>query len=334
MSRRFERIQATGVGSLPGTDVREAVRVVFGELDVPHIPELPQRGPGADLVGRGLAMLVDLTAEWGAQGWHFADSPGADMRRGRAWLREDLDALEELGAEWRGPVKVQVCGPWTLLAETELPSGRRAVSDEGAVREVVQSLAEGVGLHLADLRRRIPHAQFIVAFDEPSLPAVLDGALPTPSGRGRVAAVEESIVQTALSTVFSAAFEWAAGVAAHCCAGNPPVELLWRSGAGALSVDLVAVGSSADQALGTILEAGGILMAGVVPSTRPSAGPSDVGASVALVSDLFRRLGLSIREHDVVVTPTCGLAGADAAYAREAMRWCREVARRLDDTDE
>lgn len=38
---------ATGVGSLPGTDPAEALRLVFGELpDLPHLTELPARGPG------------------------------------------------------------------------------------------------------------------------------------------------------------------------------------------------------------------------------------------------------------------------------------------------
>ena len=47
---------ATGVGSLPGTDPVEALRLVTGELpDFPHLPELPDRGAGADLIGRLLA---------------------------------------------------------------------------------------------------------------------------------------------------------------------------------------------------------------------------------------------------------------------------------------
>ena len=37
---------ATGIGSMPGTDdasYAEAVRVVLGELDLPHVPEMPGR---------------------------------------------------------------------------------------------------------------------------------------------------------------------------------------------------------------------------------------------------------------------------------------------------
>jgi hypothetical protein len=38
---------ASGVGSLPGTDPAEALRMVLGELpDFPYVPELPGRGPG------------------------------------------------------------------------------------------------------------------------------------------------------------------------------------------------------------------------------------------------------------------------------------------------
>ena len=68
---------ATGVGSLPGTDPLEALRVVFGELpDLPHLTELPGRGPGADLTGRTAALLIDLPVELTPTGWRFAGPSG------------------------------------------------------------------------------------------------------------------------------------------------------------------------------------------------------------------------------------------------------------------
>ena len=51
---------ATGIGSLPGIDIAEAVKTVFGELPLPYLPELPARGPGADMIGRSAGLLVDL----------------------------------------------------------------------------------------------------------------------------------------------------------------------------------------------------------------------------------------------------------------------------------
>ena len=76
---------ATGVGSLPGTDPREAAAVVAGELpDLPHLPELPGRGPGADMVGRTAARCcVDLHVDLQPSGWRLVDRPGMDERRAR-----------------------------------------------------------------------------------------------------------------------------------------------------------------------------------------------------------------------------------------------------------
>ena len=49
---------------MPGTDLAEAAAIVLGELpDFPHLPELPARGVGADMLGRTAALLVDLAVE-------------------------------------------------------------------------------------------------------------------------------------------------------------------------------------------------------------------------------------------------------------------------------
>jgi hypothetical protein len=55
---------ATGVGSMPGTDPREAAATIVGELPLlPHLPELPARGVGADMIGRTAGLLVDIAVE-------------------------------------------------------------------------------------------------------------------------------------------------------------------------------------------------------------------------------------------------------------------------------
>ncbi len=52
---------------------------------------------------------------------------------------------------------------------------------------------------------------------------------------------------------------------------------------------------------------------------------------MAPATALWRRLGLSaeVLATSVVVTPTCGLAGASPAGARRALQACVEGARRL-----
>ena len=55
---------ATGLGSLPGTDIAEAQRLVMGELpDLPHLAELPGRGAGSDIIGRTAGFLVELPVQ-------------------------------------------------------------------------------------------------------------------------------------------------------------------------------------------------------------------------------------------------------------------------------
>ena len=74
----------------------EAIRLVFGELpDLPHLPELPARGAGADMIGRGGALLLDLPVEIVPSGWRLTARSGRDGREARDHLARDLDALEE-----------------------------------------------------------------------------------------------------------------------------------------------------------------------------------------------------------------------------------------------
>src|SRR5580658_2468179 len=176
---------ATGIGSMPGENPMEAARTVADELpDLPYLTELPDRGPGADIIGRTAALLVDIPVELaGPRGSRVAERPGRDVRRARSLLSADLDAMEETLDGYEGPLKVQLAGPWTLAASIEqLRSLNSALADPGLVTDLATSLAEGAAAHVADVARRLPKATLLVQLDEPALPAVADGAVPTPSG--------------------------------------------------------------------------------------------------------------------------------------------------------
>jgi len=322
---------ATGVGSLPGTDIREAVRLVLGELpDLPHLPELPARGAGADLTGRTAALLVDVHTEVAPTGWRVTDRPSRDERRARSMLGEDLDVLEELAGAYAGPLKVQVAGPWTLAATVELKYGDKALADAGACRDIAASLAEGVVRHVDELRRRVPGAELVVQLDEPALPGVLAGSVPTASGFGRLAAVDEPVVESALRTVAVAA---GVPVVVHSCARGVPLPLVGRARAAGVSMDVSLLGPGQGEEVGELVEAGLVLFLGVVPAldTALDMSLSGVRATVAPVTALCRRLGFPADRfaESVVLTPTCGLAGASPSYARAAMTRCREAARVL-----
>jgi methionine synthase II (cobalamin-independent) len=325
---------ATGIGSMPGTDPAEAVRIVLGELpDLPHLPELPERGVGADMVGRGAAFLVDLPVDLQPSGWRLVDHSGRDHRRATDMLARDLDALEDGAQDYAGPFKVQVTGPWTLAATVELHYGNKAVSDPGAVRDLTQSLAEGVRRHVADVAARLPGARIVLQLDEPSLPQVLGGQVPTASGFGTLRSVEEQVVRTGLTQVLDAA-SGAALTAVHCCAPSPPLALFRDAGAGAVSLDAGLLGTADFDALGTAVEAGTGIWLGVVPSTDAELG--DLGDTVRSVRRLWSRLGFApaLLPAAVVLTPACGLAHASPPYARAALRRVREAAHALAEDPE
>jgi methionine synthase II (cobalamin-independent) len=321
---------ATGVGSMPGTDPREAAAVVAGELpDLPHLVELPARGPGADLLGRAAALLLDLHVDLQPSGWRLVDRPGLDERRAAGFLSQDLDELEAHAQDVTGPVKLQIAGPWTLAAGLELPRGQPVLRDRGAMRDLVASLAEGAAAHVADLRRRLPDATPVLQLDEPSLPAVLAGRVQRANGVGTINAVPEPDAEEALRAVVEAA---GAPVVIHCCAATPPLDLARRVGAVGVSADLTVLAESVADELGEVVEAGLVLLAGLVPSTGPVSGVAD---TVEPVRRLWRRLGLDeeLLATRVVVTPTCGLAGASPDQARAALALAREAARALSEQE-
>ena len=339
---------------MPGINPAEAMRVVVGELpDFPHQPELPDRGPGADLTGRTAALLVDIAVEVTPRGWRVAERPGRDLARARSMLSTDLDVLEEVLDGFRGPLKVQLCGPWTLAATLELPRTMNvAVADPGAVADLTASLAEGAAAFTADVAKRVPGARLVVQFDEPALPAVAEGSVPTASGLSRLAAIEPHTLQERLAQVIASTH---ACTIVHCCARSVPFGLIRASGAHGVAFDLGQLRRGDEDGVAESAEAGMGLLAGAVPavpdqaaaeagprgggaagvgaagSGGPGGGSSEARETAERVIRMWRRLGLSLATcaEQTVITPACGLAGASPAQARAALTRCRQAASML-----
>jgi methionine synthase II (cobalamin-independent) len=318
------RGSATGIGSLPGTDLVEAVKFSLGELPVAYLPELPDRGPGAEIIGRGAGFLVGMPVELYTGRWRIASRGGRDSRRTHDLLERDLDQLTGQADGFAGPLKVQVAGPWTLAAGIELAHGQAVLSDHGAARELSESLAEGLRAHVADVRRRVPAAQVILQVDEPSLPAVLAGRVRTASGLHTYRSVAEPAAREALIRVIDAA---GAPVVVHCCAPDAPLALFREAGAAGVALDLDQVKQL--DPLGELIDAGLSLFAGAAP-TRGTRAPSSADLAEK-VRTTWRTLGFGESQlaEQVVVTPACGLAGATPGYARAVLTACREAGQRL-----
>jgi methionine synthase II (cobalamin-independent) len=321
--------RATGIGSWPGTDLREALRTVHGllaEEGLPYLPEAPARGPGADLLGRAAGLLVDLSVDLQPSGWRFVDRPGRDAERTASFWRRDLDDLAEVFDGYAGELKVAVAGPWTLAAGVRLHRGERALADEGAVRDLVESLAEGIRGHLADVERLVPGANAVLQLDEPSLPAVLAGRLPTASGYGHLRPVDPQLARQVIAQVLAAAGE--RGTVVHCCDPGTPLPLLRSTGAGAIALDTTSLNPARWESVAATVEGGTTLYAGCLPTD----GSGTTAQAWRQIVEAWQRTGLPLSGlADIVVRPACGLAGLTPAGARDVQRSAVEVARELSE---
>ena len=197
---------------------------------------------------------------------------------------------------------------------------------------------------VAEVAKRLPQATLAVQFDEPALPAVARGGVPTASGLSRVRTPDEEVLRERLHQVLTAAA--APGddprsprpggpppgtpryTIVHCCARNYPFGIISGAGADAVSFDISLLERGDYDELAAITEAGVGLLAGAIEFDYPErrgVTPTDTARAVA---EVWRKMGLPPAQcaQQVVVTPACGLAGASLAQARGALRWCREAA--------
>mgnify|MGYP000011421376 FL=1 len=320
----------TGVGAWPGTDVHE-VAVTIRDVcpDFPHLAELPERGPGAEMIGRTMGLISQIASDFSVStvpmGWRLTSARGKDMLRAASFMSNDLDEIEAVYEGYDGDFKIQVVGPWTLAASIETRSGEKLLRDLGAVADLAQALGSAVESHVADVARRLPQARIALQFDEPLLRDVLRGSVPTQSGWAAYAAVEPVLVAETLKTICSA---HAGNTIVHSCADEVPFDLLRQAGVTGISYDVALVGDKATDYLGEQIDAGGFVVLGIEPSTTAKA--------LAGVRRLGGRIGYSDEDWNqhILLSPPCDLIDMPLSQARERMESLSEVSRALVEVDQ
>lgn len=320
---------ATGVGSMPGVDAREATAIVVGEFgSFPHVVELPERGPGADPVGRTASLLAEVDRafelETTVTGWRVGHTGQAVLRRARAWLAQDLEVLEESTGLHRGPVKIQVVGPLTLAARIADSAGESLLRDLGAVAEIASACASAFTELVGRMRRAFPSSEVVIQLSEPDVPAVLAGRIRTSSGRLTYRSVEPAIVQGHLRTVLDAINSTGAQGGVRCSAARSPIRLFIDAGSRFVALDLDRELPD-DDALPSAWEDGVGLMLGCVPSASlrdPAVGDRQVSA---LLRGFMDECGFSEVPANVALTPCGGLADLTPAQARVAIDRCVRI---------
>ncbi|WP_312179507.1 hypothetical protein [Arthrobacter sp.] len=336
-------VTATGHGSWPGSDPVEAAKIIRGELGDPHLPflvELPQRGVGADAVGRTAGMLVDLPVDLQPHGWRLVDRPGIDHRRAVSLLSRDINALADVIGEEESPSRslgVSLQGPLSLAAGLHLHNGERALSDAGARREIAESLAAGAADFVGRVREVARGASLVVQLDEPALDKVLGGRIPTASGYRTLRSIppqEASLLWTLIREALTAA--GASDVVLRLpSAGHGQAksgfDLALGAGADGVAVPLRGLSGRDWEGIAEAIEAGKQIWLGALPLPAAGAEPRQVTALVEDITGPWSRIGLPLRDLPALyLTPDGGLADLAPASARRVLARLTQTASALD----
>ncbi|MBN8882122.1 MAG: hypothetical protein J0H73_07390 [Salana multivorans] len=349
------RIEILAPSIWPGADPVAANRAVLdvvadppsGVSGTPGLLVLPHRGPAAAPIGRTLAIAESMPASLEPHGWRLAGRPSTEQRRAHRLVESDAEQLALGLAGYDGVVQLPVLGPFSLAAATWLPVGERVIVDGVARRDLVDSLALGVGRHLeavaaarelpvllgepasdpAGPREAAPRAQ--VLLQEPWLPQILAGSLPTFSGRRTLPALPAEVLAQGLRDLVAA---WHPHEVILQIPGDVDAEVLdvvRLVRPGAVQLDATTLGRPAWEALAEIVEAGVGLRWRSVPVVGP--GRERVEPREVALSILRPLRDVGLRPVDLPLAITSGLAEVSPVAAQATLALLTRSALALGD---
>ncbi len=345
------RALATGVGSMPHSETREALRVMFENFStIPYWPQLPKRDFrenmyaqfSEDLVG----VQIDLPQEWmglvkddnmlaqveAFYARYIEDNPdlfavGREYAAGLYALRDFGDALKNV--KW---IKGQVTGPISFGLKVVDQNLKPMLYDEALRDVLVKYLARKAQWQEKFLSNvgagssRPPNKgeetsplQPIIFVDEPSLALI---------GASVVALNRDEVVRD-LEEVFSA-LHCITGT--HCC-GNTDWSMLLQTSVNIISFDAYNYAENlalfADD-VKRFLDRGGALAWGIVPTVeeqiaRETAESLTVRLDAAVNLLVKKGIDRDLLYERALITPACGLGTVSLAAAERAFALTRAV---------
>ena len=335
MSRIFN-FMATGVGSLPLTDAREACELVFQYLEeAPHWPQLPKIGDAEGMLQQFTEGMPGLTRENGRVFLRHLEPYDEWERFYTAYEEGDLGAfsigkdraqglhrfMEELSRRADHPryVKGQVTGPITLGLSLRNEHGASVFFD-GDLRDMLVKLVAMKAQWQEELfRRTLPDVETIMFIDEPTL---------TSYGSAFMNVNRDSVI-AALAEV-AQGLQGLTGV--HIC-GTTDWPMIMEVGLDIINFDAFTYLSSFvlyPKELKEYLERGGAVAWGIVPTNEEALDETNA-------TELVERLGTTLDElvaegiqsdmlcQRSLVTPSCGVGSLSGAGARRAYEMTHAV---------
>ncbi len=348
---------ATGIGSLPFSNVQQALELIWSELpEIPHWPQLPRRGKMEHFINQFLRPLVDcgLLVQHG-ESWRFDtsdDTCAACMtdfytvclpaeEKDSYCLKSFYPSLESAsgfhafiskakneGLDKAFFVKGQIAGPLSVALELRDQQGRPAYYHDDLRDMLVRTLALNARCQahaLGDLNR-IP----IIFIDDPAVSAY--------GSRLHLALDRNEIIKD-LNFIFSAVEDAGAIAGIHSCEAVD-WSLILDTKVQILSLDAFRFGESLNayvRPLCNFLERGGVVAWGIVPTLDDPFAES--------VESLYRRLdnlweslfstgpSRSVVLEQSLITPACGTGLLSEDHARRIYQLTAALSRHLRNQD-
>ena len=322
----------TLIGSLPYSDPAEAADAVLGAgLSCPSWPQLSGRGYTESMYLQTGERLPGLRVDGGRMAVDLDDYD--PMEAYMAILGEDVQYFapseehnaglyELLGRDVSSctAVKGQVTGPISEGLQVQDLTGRSVIYDESYCEIVRRTVNMCAKWQAAELKKR--NANVIMFFDEPSL-SLLGTPFAAISSDDAVRWIDEAIDGVDAFT------------AIHCC-GNTDWPMVLRTKIDILNFDAYAYGRALTlypAEVSAFLERGGSLAWGIVPNNE--AAMDETPGSLADMVDGFmadlaaKGVDPGLMARCSLVTPQCGLGGADPALVPRVLELLRETSEEL-----
>lgn len=323
----------TGIGSLPFTDVDEAIDLIFSTSPkIPFWPQLPQRSAGENMYTTFLegvpavsfdetkgTAYVDTTKTGGIEEFygHFAagnlEALAISERAAPGFYR----FLERIGEVKNGAqyIKGQLTGPFSMGLGLKDEQGKSIIYNYAffdIIKKAVQMKARWI---ISAIKKAVPDKEAIIFFDEPFMVSF---------GSAYVSVSREEAIS--LFTEVLEGIEAIRGV--HCC-GNTDWSVLFNAPFDIVNYDAHVFMDTifyypAD--LIHFVDRGGWLSPGIVPASDEvlSLGYTDILKRMGDFDGQMKKAG-AIERGPRLITTSCGLGTLTPETARRAMELLKEV---------
>jgi len=314
---------ATGIGSLPLTDIQKALDLIFRYLpNMPFWPQLPKIDSREGMILQFSENLPGLKND--ANGLHFIAQEkdlelfyekfinhdleyfkiSADFARGLDTFYQRLNQENLSSIEF---IKCQVTGPFTFCAGITDSSGKSVLHDEVVMQAMIKGLSMKA-LWQLELFKKFGK-KIIMFFDEPYLSAV--GSAYTP--------VNHSDVINVFSELTDSLKDKGCLIGVHCC-GNTDWSMLTDTE----NIDIINFDAFEFQErfvlyadnLNRFLKRGGIICWGIVPTQGYNANqtPQELTQKIKSGLDILVKKGIDkqLLLKRLMISPACGLGTLDA----------------------